>query len=596
MFESNDAIGIGNEYKMNPVDKDSSSEHSSSGQFSVTGSSSPSGGGNAINTLICPGCGLQVPQSLRICPNDGTDLLLQTGEVFAEKFELLGLIGSGGMGVIYRARHLILDKVFAIKVLHANANDPSLIMRFQREAKAASSLSHPNLITINDFGILNGTQPYMVMDYIPGRTLSDYLDERGTLTVDEALEFFGQIVNGVVHAHKKGVLHRDLKPSNIMLIEEINEPRHLKILDFGLAKLVDRDDQISLSATGAALGSPAYMSPEQATGMKSDRRCDLYSLGCILYEMLIGSPPLLGNSPTETLIRRLNEEVPPLSDKSVRTFPASVEELVIRLLQRDPQDRFQSAEEVRDVVEQLLRTCKDEYSSISFSINPEDGGTSSGTYGAIAAISGAAGSVSGAHGSTGGGIYGATDVTPGAQNDPEQSNGSASGGTKEPWPARPAAITPDTSSQEPEQRSQPPRRNHPRNTIKDMTPTNPLTDPHSAVRDHSRRVGERPARNSRTDMRSPGVPSVRVDARDASCRVRSRNSDPSLPAIQSPKAGRGSGQRPAVRKPYHLRPERQSALGQDLLRRISELPPAIIVTLIMIVLVTLWLLVSLIAR
>jgi|AGTN01.3.fsa_nt_gi Serine/threonine protein kinase len=223
MFESNDAVGIGNEYKMNPVGKDNSSEHSSSGQFSVTGqsqsqnsltgqsqsqnsltgSTSQSQSSGAINTLICPGCGLQVPPSVRVCPNDGTDLLLQSGELFAEKFELLGLIGSGGMGVIYRARHLILDKVFAIKVLHANANDPSLIMRFQREAKAASSLSHPNLITINDFGILNGSQPYMVMDYIDGRTLSDYLDERGTLSVEEALEMFAQIVNGLAHAHKK---------------------------------------------------------------------------------------------------------------------------------------------------------------------------------------------------------------------------------------------------------------------------------------------------------------------------------------------------------------------------------------------------------
>jgi|AGTN01.3.fsa_nt_gi Serine/threonine protein kinase len=378
-----------------------------------------------------------------------------------------------------------------------------------------------------------------------------------------------------------------------MLIEEANEPRHLKILDFGLAKLVDRDDQITLSATGAALGSPAYMSPEQATGMKSDRRCDLYSLGCIIYEMLIGSPPLLGNSPTETLIRRLNEEIPPLSDKSIRTFPASVEELVRTLLQRDPQDRYQSAEEVRDMVEHLLRACKDEYSSISFSINPSDDGTGSGTYGAIAAISGADGGANSAPGGTGGGIYGASGVAAGAQTSPNQLTGSTSGGGGDISAGKRAAITPDTSAQEQEPRSQPPRRNHPRNTVKDMAPTNPLTDPRS-VRD--RRVGERPSRTSRTDLRSPGVPSVRADARDASCRVRARNSDPSLAAIQSPKTGRGSGSKPAVRKPYHLRPDRQSALGQDLLRRISEQPPAIIVTLIMIVIVTLWLLVSLIAR
>lgn len=339
---------------------------------SIDGASNLSGAGeysaNAFDTiysvppselLICQTCGMRIPRIARICPNDGTDLLIRQGSVFAEKYELLDYVGSGAMGIIYRARHLILDKIVAIKVLHNSTIDSNLLVRFQREAKAASSLSHANVITVYDFGIHAGMAPYMVMDYLNGKTLAQHLEERGTFPLREALEIVEQILSALTHAQKKGVLHRDLKPGNIILLEEEGEPPIVKILDFGLAKLLDKDEH-ALSAAGTALGSPAYMSPEQATGLKVDTRSDLYSLGCILYELLSGSPPLLGDSPMETLMNRLNRRVPAVRDtiteQSKRTreyqpqreIPTIVELFLAKLLERDQRDRFQSAQDARD--------------------------------------------------------------------------------------------------------------------------------------------------------------------------------------------------------------------------------------------------------
>ncbi len=309
--------------------------------------------------LICQTCGMRIPRIARICPNDGTDLLIRQGSVFAEKYELLDYVGSGAMGIIYRARHLILDKIVAIKVLHNSTIDSNLLVRFQREAKAASSLSHVNVITVYDFGVHAGMAPYMVMDYLNGKTLAQHLEERGTIPLREALEIVEQILSALTHAQKKGVLHRDLKPGNIILLEEEDELPIVKILDFGLAKLLDKDEHV-LSAVGTALGSPAYMSPEQAAGLKVDARSDLYSLGCLLYELLSGSPPLLGDSPMETLMNRLNRKVPAVRDviaeqskrsrdyNPQREIPTIVELFLAKLLERDQRDRFQSAQDARD--------------------------------------------------------------------------------------------------------------------------------------------------------------------------------------------------------------------------------------------------------
>ncbi|MDZ4838333.1 MAG: serine/threonine-protein kinase, partial [Candidatus Melainabacteria bacterium] len=339
---------------------DGTSNLSGSGEFSAQSFDSSLTSQPSLSNLVrCPKCGINVPSASRNCPNDGTDLLVRNGQVFADKYELLDCIGSGGMGVIYRARHLILDKVVAIKVLHTNSTDPNLIMRFQREAKAASSLNHINVITVYDFGVFEGTAPYMVMDYLKGRTLQEIIDQKEELSLREKLDIIEQILAALVHAQKKSILHRDLKPGNIMVLEEDGDPRVIKLLDFGLAKLLGREDQVALSTVGSAMGSPAYMSPEQATGLKVDARSDLYSLGCIMYEMLTGVPPLLGETSMETLMNRLNRKVPPISDfltdskrsrayNPSREVPTIVELFVAKLLERDQRDRFQSAQEARN--------------------------------------------------------------------------------------------------------------------------------------------------------------------------------------------------------------------------------------------------------
>lgn len=340
---------------------DGTSSLSGSGEFSAQSfNSGLTNQSSNVETIRCPKCGNDVPRAIRNCPNDGTDLLMRIGQVFADKYELLDCVGSGAMGIIYKARHLILDKIVAIKVLHNSNADPNLIMRFQREAKAASSLNHINVITVYDFGVFEGTAPYMVMDYLRGKTLQDFILEREHLSLRETLDIIEQILAALVHAQKKNILHRDLKPGNIMVLEDEGEPRLIKLLDFGLAKILDnRDDQVSLSAVGAAMGSPAYMSPEQATGLKVDTRSDLYSVGCIMYELLTGVPPLMGDSPMETLVNRLNRRVPPVSDflqdsKRSRAYnpsretPTIVELFVAKLLERDQRDRFQSAQEARN--------------------------------------------------------------------------------------------------------------------------------------------------------------------------------------------------------------------------------------------------------
>lgn len=339
---------------------DGTSSLSGSGEFSAQPfNSGLTNKSSDVETIRCPKCGTEVPRAIRNCPNDGTDLLMRIGQVFADKYELLDCVGSGAMGIIYRARHLILDKIVAIKVLHNSPADPNLIMRFQREAKAASSLNHINVITVYDFGVFEGTAPYMVMDYLRGKTLQEYILQKEHLSLRDTLDIIEQILAALVHAQKKNILHRDLKPGNIMVLEEDGEPRVIKLLDFGLAKLLDRDDQVSLSAVGTAMGSPAYMSPEQATGLKVDSRSDLYSVGCIMYELLTGVPPLMGDSPMETLVNRLNRRVPPVSDflqdskrsrayNPARETPTIVELFVAKLLERDQRDRFQSAQEARN--------------------------------------------------------------------------------------------------------------------------------------------------------------------------------------------------------------------------------------------------------
>ena len=248
------------------------------------------------------------------------------------------------MGVIYKARHLALNHLVAIKMMHVSQLDQNKILRFQQEAKAVSSLDHPAIVRVRDFGISDAGQPHMVLDFIDGVTLDAMIKTHGPLSLSDAKDLFSQICDGVAHAHGRKVLHRDLKPSNIMLVYRDNQPPQAIIVDFGIAKVVDPGQQqgMNLTQTGEIFGSPFYMSPEQTAGKELDQRSDIYSVGCMLFEALTGAPPFTGQNAIETLIMHTSSSPPTLKQGSMgKDFPQALQAVLDKALAKNPQDRFQ---------------------------------------------------------------------------------------------------------------------------------------------------------------------------------------------------------------------------------------------------------------
>jgi serine/threonine protein kinase len=266
---------------------------------------------------------------------------------FKGKYELLSVLGSGGMGVVYKARQILLDKIVAIKMMRTSGFSTQALKRFEREAKAASSLLHPNLITIRDYGLADDGQPYMVFDFIDGTTLGETIKARGQLDLEQALDIFIQVAKGLAYAHQHGVLHRDIKPDNIIIAEG---QREVKIVDFGIAKVLDNTEaEHSLTQTGEIFGTPLYMSPDQGIGKRLDARSDLYSMGCVMFEALTAMPPFVGESAITTMLKHQAEKPPSLKEASLgKEFPRALEKAVNRLLAKNPDDRYQSAKELID--------------------------------------------------------------------------------------------------------------------------------------------------------------------------------------------------------------------------------------------------------
>ncbi len=270
-------------------------------------------------------------------------------------YNFIGQIGAGGMGVIYKAHHAMLNKDVAIKILHL-VNELN-VQRFQREAQAAYNLHHENVVAVHEFGVTEQGQPYMVMEFIDGKTLSDLIEERGALPIELCINIFKQVCNGISHAHSRGVLHRDLKPSNVMLTDPESWSPHVRIVDFGIAKVLDTNELGSgkLTRTGDFMGSPLYMSPEQCLGKNVDLRSDIYSIGCIMFEALTGSPPLQGETSMETMLMQMNDKAPSLKEGSGgKTFPAWIERLVARALAKDPEERFRTVDELKKALEERV--------------------------------------------------------------------------------------------------------------------------------------------------------------------------------------------------------------------------------------------------
>lgn len=293
----------------------------------------------------CPECGVAVHKALSTCPNDGTVIEEPSAfkRAFAGKYQFVSQIGSGGMGVIYKAKQPLLDRYYAIKMLNVQKANQQTLARFHQEAKAASTLNHPNVISVHDFGFTDDDDPYMVMDFVEGMSLATLIQSGGAIPYKEALGIFIQIATGMNHAHALGVLHRDLKPSNVMLTNPESVVAEVKIVDFGIAKINKAEECSSLTQTGDVFGSPLYMSPEQASGKKVDARSDIYSLGCLMYEALTGSPPLQADTIIQTMFLHLNQMPTSMSDRAQGLyFPETLEYVVRKCLEKDPASRYQT--------------------------------------------------------------------------------------------------------------------------------------------------------------------------------------------------------------------------------------------------------------
>lgn len=278
------------------------------------------------------------------------------GSELAARYEFLSVLGEGAGGIVFKARHPLLDKLVAIKILPSSELKESAVARFETEGRAVSRLEHPNIVIVHDFGITKGRQPYMVMEFIEGKALDAIVKEEELLSVERAIEIMLPICDGLSYAHDVGVLHRDITPSNIMLKQIIGRQPVPKILDFGLAQIRQAGVQAPGSATPSrtAYGSPPYMSPEQVRGLPLDDRSEVYSFGCVLFQVVTGYPPHLGTSAQEIMSKHLSE--PPLTFRLVRpelTYPEELEPLIAKALAKKPDQRYENMGELKDALESM---------------------------------------------------------------------------------------------------------------------------------------------------------------------------------------------------------------------------------------------------
>lgn len=271
--------------------------------------------------------------------------------VFFENYEILNTIGRGGMGIIYRARHRSDGSMLALKVLRTDLLvDPVSVRRFEHEATIASALMHPNLIRVREFGLSRFGQPYLMMDYLDGVELQTLLSHCDHLDLPTFINIFTQICDALAYAHDMGLIHRDLKPGNIMLIKGPTGTDTVKIIDFGIAKMLrESNPNMNITTAGEMLGSPAYMSPEQCGGVVLDSRSDIYSLGCVMYEAISGILPFRTESAIATIMMQVNDRA--MGFSAVRqdiNVPEELERMIFKALEKDPANRYQSARELSE--------------------------------------------------------------------------------------------------------------------------------------------------------------------------------------------------------------------------------------------------------
>jgi eukaryotic-like serine/threonine-protein kinase len=309
----------------------------------------------------CPQCAINYPDALEYCPRDGSKLPGDTramydpllGSTIDGRYIIESLLGQGGMGFVYAARHAIIDKRVAIKVLRKEAaQDESAAQRFIVEAKAASKIGHQNIVDITDFGVLPDNHAYFVMEFLDGPTLAKIQTDIGRFDALRAISITVQIARGLHAAHQKGIIHRDLKPENVFVLSRDGQDDMIKIVDFGIAK--DKAHSKKLTQVGMVLGTPEYMSPEQATGQATDHRVDMYALGCMLYEMLVGDVPFKGDNATKTLTSHVFDTVVPPSVRNPElNIPPALEVVVMKTLSKKPTDRYADMKELMNELDKV---------------------------------------------------------------------------------------------------------------------------------------------------------------------------------------------------------------------------------------------------
>jgi len=337
--------------------------------------------------LHCPQCGRQYAQGEQVCSLDQTPLQADStiagaspvdpmiGRTFDEKYRLDEKLGVGGMGTVYRATHLLIDRPVAIKVLNSRfVEDEAAQIRFRREARAAGRLQHPNAVTVTDFGTTSDGFVYIVMELLEGRTLREVLAREAPLETARAVSMMLQISAAVGAAHHAGIIHRDLKPANIFIVQRPNTPPTVKVLDFGIAKLaaeaLEEDDHLTLTQVGVMIGTPRYMSPEQCDGVQLTPASDVYSLGIILYEMLTGMTPFTGSTPLAVAMKHsTSPPIPP--SEIVAAIPQPIEQVVLHALEKSPTDRPANADEFRAELYATAERLGLEHSGIPTSLSLE---------------------------------------------------------------------------------------------------------------------------------------------------------------------------------------------------------------------------------
>ena len=312
----------------------------------------------------CPHCSTTVPPGCTYCSACGNaldDTPISPGDplrgkILAGGYEIEGLVGAGAMANVYRAQQTTLGRTVAVKVMHAHLmNDETMGRRFINEARAASRLNHPHSLAVIDFGRMDSGQPYMVMEYLRGVNLERLVRREGLLSFDRIIDILRQLLAALLEAHELNIIHRDLKLENIVIEPIRSGGDYVKVVDFGLAKLMSTVDDVSITATGTVCGTPDFMSPEQCRGDKLDARSDLYAVGVNLFVLLTGRVPFVAETPTQALLLHLTKPAPdPRQVAPDRLIPDSLARITLKALEKDPADRYQSA----DAFSAALEACR----------------------------------------------------------------------------------------------------------------------------------------------------------------------------------------------------------------------------------------------